>query len=84
MITKFYEKLSNNLNELLNNSDEYNVVIEVGQAPNIRVFKVHSIILSSRCLYFKDKLSATTYNDKNVKVIKQNNVSIEVFEVIIK
>ncbi|RIB11624.1 hypothetical protein C2G38_2042511 [Gigaspora rosea] len=81
---KFFDLLSNNLNELLKNSDEYNVIIEVGQEPNIKAFKAHSIILSSRCLYFKDKLAAITYNDNNKKIIKQTNVSIEVFEIIIK
>ncbi|RIB16236.1 hypothetical protein C2G38_2190506 [Gigaspora rosea] len=56
MSAKFFEKLSSNLNQLLKDSDEYNVIIEVGQAPNIHAFKAHSIILNSRCLYFKDKL----------------------------
>ncbi|RIB29194.1 hypothetical protein C2G38_2239033 [Gigaspora rosea] len=72
-----------NLNQLLKNSNEYNVIIEVGQVPDIQAFKVHSIILNSRCLYFKDKLDAITYNN-NVKIIKQPNISIEVFNIIIK
>ncbi|RIB12770.1 ICP0-binding domain of ubiquitin-specific protease 7-domain-containing protein [Gigaspora rosea] len=84
MTTKFFEQLSSNLNELFKNNEEYNVIIEVGQEPNIHTFKVHSNILSSRCLYFKDKLAAITYNDNNMKVIKQANVSIEVFDIIIK
>ncbi|RIB14835.1 hypothetical protein C2G38_2193960 [Gigaspora rosea] len=84
MMAKFFELLSNDLSELLKNSDEYNVIIEVGQEPNIKTFKAHSIILSSRCLYFKDKLAAIAYNDKNMKIIKQTNVSVEVFEIIIK
>ncbi|RIB16243.1 hypothetical protein C2G38_2190515 [Gigaspora rosea] len=84
MSAKFFEKLSSNLNQLLKDSDEYNVIIEVGQAPNIHAFKVHSIILNSRCSYFKDKLSTITCNDINVKIIKQANISTEVFEIIIK
>ncbi|RIB15371.1 hypothetical protein C2G38_2143597 [Gigaspora rosea] len=84
MAAKFFEQLSSDLNELLKNNDEYNVIIEVGQAPNIQAFKVHSIILKSRCLYFKDKLKSMTYNDKNVKIMKQTNISIEVFNIIIK
>ncbi|RIB14388.1 hypothetical protein C2G38_2248270 [Gigaspora rosea] len=71
MTTKFFEQLSSNLNELLKNSDEYNVIIEVGQEPNNQAFRVHSIILNSRCLYFKDKLGVITYNNNNVKIIKQ-------------
>ncbi|KAF0534066.1 serine-enriched protein [Gigaspora margarita] len=84
MTTKFFEKLSINLNELLKTSEEYNVIIEVGQAPNIQAFKLHSIILSFRSLYFKDKLRTITYNNNNLKIIKQANISIEVFEIIIK
>ena len=84
MTVNFFEQLSSNLNELLKNSDEYNVIIEVGQEPNNQTFKVHSIILNSRCLYFKDKLGVIIYNDNNVKIIKQPNISIEVFDIIIK
>ncbi|RIB27813.1 hypothetical protein C2G38_2159537 [Gigaspora rosea] len=84
MTAKFFENLSINLNELFKTSEEYNVIIEVGQAPNTQAFKLNSIILSSRSLYFKDKLRAITYNHNNVKIIKQANISIEVFEIIIK
>ncbi|RIB15062.1 hypothetical protein C2G38_2193329 [Gigaspora rosea] len=72
MITKFFE-LSSNLNELLKNSDKYNVIIEVGQEPNDQDLN----------LYFKNKLDAITYNDNNVKIIKQPNIPIEVFHIII-
>ncbi|RIB16226.1 hypothetical protein C2G38_2190490 [Gigaspora rosea] len=77
MLAKFFEKLSSNLNQLLKDSDEYDVIFEVGQAPNIHAFKVHSIILNTRCLYFKNKLSTVTCNDNNVKIIKQANISTE-------
>ncbi|RIB15923.1 hypothetical protein C2G38_2191317 [Gigaspora rosea] len=84
MTVNFFERLSSDLSQLLKNSNEYNVIIEVGQGPDIQVFKVHSNILNSRCLYFKDKLDAITYNNNNVKIIKQPNISIEVFNIIIK
>ncbi|KAF0476383.1 serine-enriched protein [Gigaspora margarita] len=84
MTTSFLKQLSNNLNDLLKNSDEYNVIIEVGQTPNNQMFKAHSVILNSRCSYFKDKLDAITYNESNVKMIKQSNISVEVFNILIK
>ncbi|RIB15561.1 ICP0-binding domain of ubiquitin-specific protease 7-domain-containing protein [Gigaspora rosea] len=84
MTTKFFDQLCNNLTKLLENSDEHNVIIKVGQDPNIQAFKAHSIILNSRCLYFKDKLAAITYNDNNMKIIDQTNVSIEIFDIIIR
>ncbi|KAF0519617.1 serine-enriched protein [Gigaspora margarita] len=82
MTTKFLEKLSNNLNELFTNGNEYNVLIEVGKAPNNQVYKAHSNILSSRCPYFKDKL---IYDNGNMKKIKVDiSVSVRVFDLIIK
>ncbi|RIB01042.1 hypothetical protein C2G38_2150629 [Gigaspora rosea] len=83
MNNQFFEKLSSNLSELLINGDEHNVVIEVGQAPNNQVFKAHSVILNSRCLYFKDKLNAIDYKN-GVKTIKDIDISIKVFDIIIK
>ncbi|RIB02123.1 hypothetical protein C2G38_2228707 [Gigaspora rosea] len=59
MNTKFFEKLSSNLSELLINGDEYNVVIEV------------------------DKLNAIV-SENGVKTIKDIDISVKVFEIIIK
>ncbi|CAG8670523.1 2959_t:CDS:2, partial [Ambispora leptoticha] len=84
MTTKFFEKLSSNLNDLLTNSNEYNVIIEVGQVPNNQTFKAHSIILSSRCSYFKNKLSSITCGEGNTKKIHQTNISVKAFDFIIK
>ncbi|RIB08777.1 hypothetical protein C2G38_2044865 [Gigaspora rosea] len=77
MTTKFLEKLSSNLNELLTNGDEYNVIIEVGQVPNNRVFKAHSAILSSRCLYFKNKLKKVDPSDIFNLLIASNEFGLE-------
>ncbi|RIB07717.1 hypothetical protein C2G38_408983 [Gigaspora rosea] len=83
MAENFFEQLSSDLNELLKNNNEYNVIIEVGQAPNIQAFKAHSIILNSRCLYFKDLLSTMTYNSNHLKIVKLTDISVEVFDIII-
>ncbi|KAF0532042.1 serine-enriched protein [Gigaspora margarita] len=83
MTIKFYEKLSSNLNDLLTNGNEYNIIIEVGKAPNNQVFKAHSVILSSRCPYFKDKLNSIICNNGNRKKINVD-ISIRVFDLIIK
>ena len=69
MTIRFFERLSNNLSSLLLDNDEYNVIIEVGEAPNHQTFKAHSIILNSRCSYFKNLLSKTAY-ENNIKTIK--------------
>ncbi|RIB16240.1 hypothetical protein C2G38_2190510 [Gigaspora rosea] len=46
MSAKFFEKLSSNLNQLLKDSDEYNVIIKVGRAPNIHTFKYSKLSLN--------------------------------------
>src|SRR5437764_11919562 len=54
---KHISKLVNDLTNLLNESDHYNMEIEVGKDDDIRIFKAHSNILKSRCSYFKAALS---------------------------
>ncbi|RHZ70147.1 hypothetical protein Glove_275g68 [Diversispora epigaea] len=84
MIAKFYGRLSNDLTQLLENPIDYNVTIEVGEAPDNQIFEVHSYILQSRCSYFKKKFNETSFNENNVKVLKMTNISVKVFNVIIK
>ncbi|RHZ70116.1 hypothetical protein Glove_275g10 [Diversispora epigaea] len=84
MTTKFYDRLSNDFTQLLENPIDYNVTIEVGETPVNQTFEVHSYILQSRCPYFKKKFNETPFNEKNIKVLKMNNISVKVFDVIIK
>ena len=53
MTTKFFDRLSNDLTQLLEKPIDYNVTIEIGEAPNNQIFKLHSYILQSRSPYFK-------------------------------
>ena len=82
--TKFYDHLTNDLTQLLENPIDYNVTIEVGEAPVNQIFEVHSYILQSRCPYFKTKLNETPFNENNVKVLNMSDISVKVFNVIIK
>ena len=50
------ENLSKDLSNLLKNDDDYDVKIKVGKEPNVKEFKLHSLILSSRSVYFKRAL----------------------------
>ncbi|RHZ59687.1 hypothetical protein Glove_362g67 [Diversispora epigaea] len=84
MITKFYDRLSNDLTQLLENPIDYNVTIEVGEEPVNQIFKVHSYILQSRSPYLKKKFNETTFNESHVKELKIPNISVKVFNVIIK
>ncbi|RIB01005.1 hypothetical protein C2G38_1059327 [Gigaspora rosea] len=84
MATEFFKKLSSDLTILLENSEDYNVTIEVGQMQDRQIFKAHSIILNSRCSYLRKKLTKTSYDKKNVKKIYLSHISANIFEVIIK
>ncbi|RHZ87374.1 hypothetical protein Glove_37g105 [Diversispora epigaea] len=84
MTTKFYDRLSNDLTQLLENPIDYNVTIEVGEAPISQIFEVHSYILQSRSTYFKKKFNESPFNENHVKELKLPNISAKVFDVIIK
>ncbi|RIB29316.1 hypothetical protein C2G38_2027830 [Gigaspora rosea] len=78
------KKLSTNYLELLDDKEDFNIIINVGEAPNTKIFRAHSNILRYRSLYFRDKLAKTTKDTNNIKTINLKNVSIQQFEIIIK
>ncbi|RHZ89607.1 hypothetical protein Glove_13g230 [Diversispora epigaea] len=47
----FFENLSSDFIKLLENGDEHNVIIEVGESTLMQPFKVHSTVLCYRCPY---------------------------------
>ncbi|RIB27887.1 hypothetical protein C2G38_1662692 [Gigaspora rosea] len=69
--------------QLLESEYDYNVVIEVGKQPNIQLFKVHSVILYQRSLYFRQKFKNATKKNDMIE-IKLPHISVEIFSNIIK
>ncbi|RHZ55529.1 hypothetical protein Glove_414g15 [Diversispora epigaea] len=84
MAFKFLEKLSQDFSELLNDKEEYNVIIEVGQEKNKKTFTAHSTILRYRSSYFNKELTNTILSDDNNKIITKTNFSAQIFEIILK
>ncbi|RIB00151.1 hypothetical protein C2G38_2235433, partial [Gigaspora rosea] len=84
MASKFLEKLSNNYLELLDDEEDFNVIINVGKSPNNKIFQAHSPVLRYRSLYFRNKLANTGKDENNIKMIDLNHISIQQFEIIIK
>ncbi|RHZ77118.1 hypothetical protein Glove_185g21 [Diversispora epigaea] len=84
MTTQFYDRLSNDLTQLCESGVNHDIVIEVGEVPHANVYQVHSIILQSRCPYFKNKLDEFNFNDDHVKVLRLPDISVKVFNFIIK
>ncbi|RHZ73543.1 hypothetical protein Glove_230g54 [Diversispora epigaea] len=82
---KFLEKLSQDISELLNDKEEYNVIIEVGQKQNKKTFTAHSTVLRYRSFYFGKELTNTVPSeDNNNKIITKPNISAQIFEIILK
>ncbi|RIB28157.1 hypothetical protein C2G38_2239687 [Gigaspora rosea] len=83
MSVKILNQLSQDFAYLLESAYDYNVVIEVGEQPDIKLFKAHSAILYQRSLYFRQKLTnATKKND--IIELKIPNHFFYVFDIIIR
>ena len=76
---KFLPKLSQNLLEILNDEEYYDVKIEVGKDPYVKVFRAHMVILYYRSPYLRRVLT-TRNNDGNLAHIKLPNISLEIFK----
>ncbi|RHZ81713.1 hypothetical protein Glove_117g211 [Diversispora epigaea] len=85
MTLNFYENLSNDYVKLLKNGNEHNIIIEVGEPPVMQTFKAHSTVLCYRCPYLYDEFKKSTINnDDNIKIIQRPQISVKVFDIIIK
>ncbi|RHZ89920.1 hypothetical protein Glove_9g170 [Diversispora epigaea] len=81
MALKFFDKLSQNFIELLNDKDDYNIIIEVKDKKN---FIAHSNVLKCRSPYFRKELDTVTPNENNIKKIIKPNTSSQIFDIILK
>ncbi|GES93538.1 BTB/POZ protein [Rhizophagus clarus] len=83
MSTQFLSKLSQNYIELLDDNEYYDVTIEVGKDPNVRILRSHKNILCHRSPYLRRTLASS--KNRNVLVnIKLPNISPEVFQIILR
>jgi hypothetical protein len=85
MAVKLLSIFSKDIIDLLDNSEEFNVVIYVGEGDNQKIFQAHSLILRARSSYFRTALSkqwARKEGDDNI--LRQPNISPKVFEIILK
>ena len=82
---KHISKLVDDLTNLLNESDCYDMEIEVGENDNIKIFKAHSNILKSRSSYFKAALSDgwVKRSENGIILFEKKNISPKIFEVLL-
>ena len=82
---KLLTKLSQNLLEILNDEEYYDVTIEVGNDPYVKVFRAHMVILHYRSSYLRRILSTNKKkNDGTLVHIKLPNILPETFGIILR
>uniref|UniRef100_U9SQM2 Serine-enriched protein n=1 Tax=Rhizophagus irregularis (strain DAOM 181602 / DAOM 197198 / MUCL 43194) TaxID=747089 RepID=U9SQM2_RHIID len=81
----FHSKLSVDLSQILNDADDFNVIIRVGENKNTKEFHAHSVILRARSPYFKRAFSTEWIIKKDdVIMFNKPNITPIVFEMILK
>jgi hypothetical protein len=85
MVDKFLPKLSQNLLEILDDDEYYDITIEVGEDPYVKIFRAHMVIINYRSPFLRRILSTSKgRNDGNLINIKLSNISPEIFQIILK
>ncbi|UZO23325.1 uncharacterized protein OCT59_015668 [Rhizophagus irregularis] len=81
---KLLTKLSQNLLEILNDEEYYDITIEVGNDPYVKIFRAHMVILNYRSPYLRRILSTNKKNnDGTLTNIKLPNILPEIFQIIL-
>ena len=82
---KLLLKLSQNLLESLEDDEYYDITIEVGKDPDVKVFRAHMIILCYRSPYLRRVLSTNKKsNDGTLAHVKLSNILPEIFHIILR
>ena len=85
MSTQFFSKLSQNYIELLKDNEYYDITIEVGEDPNVKIFRAHMNILCYRSPYLRRALASNKENNDGILAhIKLPNLSPDIFQIILK
>jgi hypothetical protein len=83
--SKFLTELSNDYEKLLEIGLGYDVIIYVGEEPNVKEIHAHSSILCIRSSYFRSAFSNEWAEKKDGKFIfRKPNISPELFDIILR
>ncbi|CAG8490133.1 6481_t:CDS:2 [Acaulospora colombiana] len=84
--SEFLNTLSNDLSWLLDNTEDCDVILQVGQEPNIRKFYAHIALLRARSSYFRLALSKewAKREEDGLVLFHKPNIYPEIFEEILK
>jgi hypothetical protein len=82
---KLFPKLSQNLLEILDDEEYYDITIEVGNDPYVKIFRAHMVILHYRSPYLRRIFTTNEKkNDETLTHIKLPNISPEAFQIILR
>ncbi|RIA94268.1 hypothetical protein C1645_818255 [Glomus cerebriforme] len=82
---KLLPKLSQNLLEILDDDEYYDITIEVGNDPYVKIFRAHMVILNYRSPYLRRILSTNKKkNDGTLTNIKLPNILPEIFQIVLR
>jgi hypothetical protein len=82
---KFLLKLSQNLLEMLEDDEFYDITIEVGSDPYVKIFRAHRNILNYRSSYLRRMMSTNkNKSDGTLTHIKLPNILPETFQIILR
>ncbi|CAI2179089.1 2244_t:CDS:2 [Funneliformis geosporum] len=85
MSTELWELSSKEYINALESGEFSDIELLVGEESNAKVFKAHSVILKIRSPYFRTALSNDWLKkEKNVIKFQKPNISVEIFEIILK
>ncbi|RGB30042.1 hypothetical protein C1646_301790 [Rhizophagus diaphanus] len=85
MASIFHSGLSKDLSSILNDADDFNVIIQVGVKNNIKEYRAHSVILRARSAYFKSALSTDWITKKNGMILyNKPNITPIIFDILLK
>ncbi|PKY30573.1 hypothetical protein RhiirB3_447728 [Rhizophagus irregularis] len=81
----FHHGLLKDFTLILDDADDYNVIIQVGENQNIKEFRAHSVILRARSLYFKSALSSNWVTKKdNMIIFSKPNLTPIIFDMVLR
>ena len=63
MLAQLFPRLSQNYIEILKDDEYYDATIEVGKDPNVKIFRVHKIILCYRSPFLRRTLTSNKKNN---------------------
>ena len=84
MSKQFFQRLSKNYIEILEDDEYYDITIEVGEDPNVKIIRAHMNILCCRSPYLRRTLASSKRNSDILTHIKLPNISPEIFQIILK